>query len=57
MGVQLLLLLGLGCHFKQAGDEGDLRTEVVLQKLAEKHDGRAASLLVELRLPLQTPEK
>ncbi len=25
MGVQFLLLLGLGCHFKQAGDEGDLR--------------------------------
>ncbi len=28
MGVQLLLLLGLGCHFKQAGDEGDLRTDI-----------------------------
>ncbi len=28
MGVQLLLLLGLGCHFKQAGDEGNLGTNV-----------------------------
>ncbi len=28
MGVQLLLLLGLGCHSKQAGDEGDLPADV-----------------------------
>jgi hypothetical protein len=28
MDAQLLLLLGLGYHCKQVGDEGDLRTDV-----------------------------
>jgi hypothetical protein len=30
MGVQLLRLLGLGCHSEQASDEGDLASDVSL---------------------------